>query len=285
MGFRPSYAGRPLQGRERTFTLPPSAPSWYPRTNVEAIMPAVLQPNAAIPITAAWRDKAKRSLTEDMTPEGWRGLIAGLLEFFVEEAQEPEHAEDALALDRESIKSKDVDGRLHVADVPLCRESVDDYLGSEIPGYRKLGLEAGKKYALWRPAEELQKALPSINGIPVLRKHVATSAADHKSKDTIGSTGTGARWDPPFIRGELVIWPEQDIEGIESKERYNLSPGYRYEPILEDGNFEGKPYSVKMVNIAFNHLAVVEAGRQAEVAIDSNDELRWAAMERALLAI
>jgi uncharacterized protein len=224
-------------------------------------------------------------LASDMSPQDWEGMVGGLLKFLAEEAQEPEHAEDALALDRESIKSKDVDGRLHVADVPLCRESVDEYLGSEIPGYKKLGLEAGKKYALWRPAEELQKALPSINGIPVLRKHVATSAADHKSKDTIGSTGTGARWDPPFIRGELVIWPEQDIEGIESKERYNLSPGYRYEPILEEGNFEGKPYSVKMVNIAFNHIAVVEAGRQAEVAIDGGDELHWSAIEQALLAL
>lgn len=191
----------------------------------------------------------------------------------------------ALALDRESIKSKDVDGRLHVADVPLCRESVDPYKGSEIPGYRKLGLDPEKIYRLWRPADELEKAIGTINGIPVLRKHVATSAADHKSRDTIGATGTNARWDPPFIRGELVIWPAEDIEGIENKDKYNLSPGYRYEPVMEVGDFAGEHFDGKMTKLAFNHIAVVEVGRQAEVAIDSKEELRWAAIERALLAI
>jgi hypothetical protein len=40
-----------------------------------------------------------------------------------------------------------------------------------------------------------------------------------------------------------------------------------------------------MTKIAFNHVAVVEHGRQSEVAIDSVEELRWAKIERALLAI
>jgi ADP-ribose pyrophosphatase YjhB (NUDIX family) len=197
-----------------------------------------------------------------------------------------EFAEDAaLALDRESVRTKDIDGRLHVADVPLCRESVDPYKGSEIPGYRKLGLDAEKIYHLWRPADELEKALPTIGGIPVLRKHVATSAEDHKGRDTIGAVGTNARWEAPFIVGEIVIWPAEDIKGIESKEKYNLSPGYRYEPLMEVGDFNGTAFDGKMTKIVFNHLAVVENGRQAEVAIDSVEELRWAKIERALLAI
>jgi 8-oxo-dGTP pyrophosphatase MutT (NUDIX family) len=224
-------------------------------------------------------------VAQDMSPEDWQGMVGGLLKFLAEEAQEPEHAEDALALDRESIKMKDVDGRLHVADVPLCRESVDEYKGSEIPGCVRLGLDPEKIYRLWRPAEELQKALPTINGIPVLRKHVATSAADHKSSHTIGAVGTNARWEPPFIRGDIVIWPEADIKGIESKDKAALSPGYRYEPIMEVGDFAGQHYDGKMTKIVFNHEAVVENGRQAEVGIDSDDELRWAAVERALLAI
>jgi len=195
-------------------------------------------------------------------------------------------AEDtAFALDRESVRTKDVDGRLHVADVPLCRESVDPYKGSEIPGCKRLGLDPEKIYHLWRPAEELEKAVPTIRGIPVLRKHVATSAADHKSSDVIGAIGTNARWEAPFIIGELVIWPAKDIAGIETKEKYNLSPGYRYEPIMEVGNFNGTAYDGKMTKIVFNHEAVVEHGRQAEVAIDSVEELRWAKIERALLSI
>lgn len=195
------------------------------------------------------------------------------------------HDEAALAQDRESVRTKDVDGRLHVADVPLCRESVDPYKGSEIPGCKRLGLDPEKIYRLWRPAEELEKAVPTICGIPVLRKHVATSAADHKTGEVIGAVGTNARWEAPFIVGELVIWPAKDIKGIETKEKYNLSPGYRYTPVMEVGNFNGTAYDGKMTEIIFNHEAVVENGRQAEVAIDSVEELRWAKIERALLAI
>jgi len=240
--------------------------------------PMTTAPNAALPITG-WREKAKRALTEDMTPEAWRGLVEGLLEFLAEEAAEPEHAED------ESMKEKDIDGRLHVQDVPLCRESVDPYKGSEIPGYRKLGLEPDKIYRLWRPAEELEKAVATINGIPVLRKHVATSAADHKFRDTIGTTGTAARWEAPFIKDELVIWAAPDIELIENREKFALSPGYRYEPVMENGDFEGQHYDGRMTKIVFNHVAVVEHGRQAEVAIDSADELQWRAIERAITAL
>jgi hypothetical protein len=204
-----------------------------------------------------------------------------------DEAMKGLEVEDAatLALDRESVRTKDVDGRLHVADVPLCRESVDPYKGSEVPGYRKLGLDPEKIYHLWRPAEELEKALPTISGIPVLRKHVATSAEDHKSKDTIGAVGTSARWEAPFIVGELVIWPAEDIELIENKEKFSLSPGYRYVPVMEVGNFNGTAYDGKMTAIQFNHLAVVSAGRQSEVAIDSSEELQWSKLEAALLAL
>ncbi len=398
-------------------------------------------PNAAIP--PAWRAKAKRALTGDMRPEDWRHLISGLLEFFGEESEEPEHAEDAakpktlyvrrplknaadvvawarkagfsktltpadmhvtlahsktpvdwskitpdatmtaaddgsarsieklgdkgavvlrftadnlskrwkdlkdagavwdfpsykphvtltyegadidlskikpfseplefgpeifeevdegwadkikhagdaalvLAQDR-SIKEPDVDGRLHVTGCNICRESVDGYKGSEIPGFASLGLEADIIYQVYRPAEELEKAVETANGIPVLREHKPTSATDHKFWDTIGATGTTARWEPPFIVNDLAIWPAPDIKGIETKEKFNLSPGYRYVPTLQNGEFEGKKFQVRMTKIAFNHIAVVSVGRQGpEVAIDSALELQWALVENAILGL
>ena len=52
-------------------------------------------PNAALPIAVRKRAKDAISGTTDMTPEDWRGLVGGLLEFFAEEAEEPEHAADA----------------------------------------------------------------------------------------------------------------------------------------------------------------------------------------------
>jgi hypothetical protein len=272
-------------------------------------------PNSGIPVTAAWRKKAKDALTADMKPEDWRGLISGLLEFLGEEAEEPEHADDCvmdagLALDEsvrtedvdgrmrvivikgrllafdKSTKERDIDGRLHVADASICLECVSDYLGKEVPGYQDLGLDPEKIYQLYRPGEELEKAVATANGIPVLRRHVETSADDHKYWDTIGATGTNAKWESPIIKNDLVIWPNEDIAGIDSKSKTGLSPGYHYVPVLEDGVFKGKPYQIRMKDIYFNHLAVVEEGRQGpRIVIDSAADLGWAAVEQAILSL
>jgi Uncharacterized protein conserved in bacteria (DUF2213)/ADP-ribosyltransferase exoenzyme len=57
-------------------------------------MPALsTMPNAALP--TGLRKKATDAVAgADMAPEDWRGLVGGLLEFFKEEAAEPEHAQD-----------------------------------------------------------------------------------------------------------------------------------------------------------------------------------------------
>lgn len=225
-------------------------------------------------------------MSSDMKPEDWKALEAGLSKFLKEEEAEPEHAED-MARD-ESVKMPDVDGRLHVTGANICMESISPYRGSEIPGWDAMGLKADEIYQVYRPASELQKAetIASANGIPLMRKHVATSAEDHKYWDTVGSTGTTAVWQAPYIVNDLAVWPAEDIEGIENKKKTQLSPGYRYTPVKEDGSFDGKKYQVRMTNIIFNHVAIVTTGRQGpDVAIDSAIELQWAAIETALLAL
>ena len=52
--------------------------------------PLATSPNAGVPLASTTLKKAK-----DMTPKDWGGLFGGLAKFFGEEAQEPEHAEDA----------------------------------------------------------------------------------------------------------------------------------------------------------------------------------------------
>lgn len=185
-------------------------------------------------------------------------------------------------------KELDIDGRMHVSDANVCMESVSPYRGSEVPGWESLGLKADETYQVYRPGDELKKpeTVASANGIPLLRRHVAVSAEDHKHMDTIGTTGTNARWEAPFIKNDLAVWTANDIEGIESKEKFHMSPGYRYTPVLENGTFEGKNYQLKMTNVIFNHVAVVETGRQGpDVAIDSAVELQWLAIEKAILSL
>jgi len=189
-----------------------------------------------------------------------------------------------LALDRDSVRQKDKDGRLHIAVANICKACISPYKGDEIPGYKELGLDPDKIYQMLRPPEELEKATPSVNGVQILRKHIPVSVDDHKPWDVAGAVGTTATFDDPYIKNGLTIWAADDINGIESGEKRELSPGYHYKPIMEPGKFNGEPYDGRMTDIVFNHLALVEDGRQGTDIIvgDNSVELQWAIIEDAL---
>jgi 8-oxo-dGTP pyrophosphatase MutT (NUDIX family) len=171
----------------------------------------------------------------------------------------------------------DHDGRLHVEDVNICREGISPYVGHEVPNWEKLGLEPDKIYKFYRPGDELKKAFDSSNGIPVLRRHKAVSAKDHDHWETVGSIGTRGAWDDPFVKNDISVWPAADIEGVESKKKTELSPGYHYKPVMEPGTFDGEDFDGRMTDIKFNHVAIVETGRQGpEITIgDSADDVLW----------
>ena len=118
-----------------------------------------------------------------------------------------------------------------------------------------------------------------------MRQHIPVDADDHQPWDVAGAVGTTARWDDPYIKNGLTIWVAEDIEGIESKQKYELSPGYFYKAVMEPGVFNGEPYHGKMVDIKFNHLAIVVQGRQGpSVSIgDSAEEMQWAMLENAII--
>jgi hypothetical protein len=405
-------------------------------------------PNAALPIAVRKRAKDAISGTTDMTPEDWRGLVGGLLEFFAEEAEEPEHAADAApktlyvnrplknaapfiewakaagfaktltasdmhvtvafskapvqwpekldndvtassggraikqfgegavvltfegpdlvqrwddlkgmgatwdhptyqphitityepgdvdiskvepyvgplefgpekfaevdtgwkdkvehtgAQDRmvrsrlplvfdKSVRSYDDEERLHIEETNICKACVSPYKGDEIPGWdpetkiHALGLDPDRIYQLLRPPEELERAAPTINGIQLMRKHIPVSADDHQPWDVIGSVGTTARWDDPYIKNGLTVWVAEDIDGVEKKKKFELSPGYSYVPVMAPGVFNGESFDGRMTQIKFNHLAVVDEGRQGpEICIgDTYEDMQWNLIESAL---
>jgi hypothetical protein len=222
-------------------------------------------PNAGIP--AALRKRAQDALTaDDMAPEDWKGLIDGLLKFFAEEKEEPEHrgATDSaltLALDRDSVREYDRDGRLRVAKTHVSKANVCPYRGSEIPGYEQLGLDPDKIYNLLRHPDELKKAAPTLNGVPLLRKHVPVNADDHQPDEVVGSLGTDADFDGEYLDNSIFVNSREAIQGIESGRKRELSAGYHYKPDMTPGNFGGNDYDGVMRDIVFNHVALVEDGR------------------------
>lgn len=173
-------------------------------------------------------------------------------------------AQDAaieLAFDRASVRSIDVDGRMHVAVTNISRACVNPYYGREIPGGDELGLEPDKIYMLLRDPEELAKAAATSNNIQLLEIHEAVNAADPKQELTIGSTGTDGVFESPYLQNSLVVWDAKAIRRIERGETQELSCGYHYRPDMTSGVYEGEGYDGVMRDIIFNHIALVEKGR------------------------
>jgi hypothetical protein len=52
-------------------------------------------------------------------------------------------------------RTDDADGRLHVSATPIRKANISSYLGREIPGHKRLRLQPGKLYRLWRDPKEL----------------------------------------------------------------------------------------------------------------------------------
>ena len=170
-------------------------------------------------------------------------------------------AQYAMALDRASVRSMDLDGRMHIATSNISKANVCGYMGREIPGAEKLGLDMGRTYQLLRDPEELKKAAHTFNNVPLLDEHIPVSADEpHKSK-VVGSTGTDAEFDGEYLKNSLVVWDSGAIAGINTGEQKELSAAYRYVADMTPGVYQGVPYDGVMRQIVGNHVALVQVGR------------------------
>lgn len=182
---------------------------------------------------------------------------------------------ERLAFDRATLRTIDVDGRMHVKVSHISKAAVNPYLGEEIPNHEQLGLDPKRVYMLLRDPAELEKAAPTFNNIPLLSKHVPVSADDHQPDLVVGSLGTDAEFNKPYLDNSLVIWEAIAIAGVNSKEQAEISCAYRYTPVMDSGTYEGEHYDGMMTNIIGNHAALVVNGRAGSdvVVSDSADVL------------
>lgn len=167
-----------------------------------------------------------------------------------------------MAFDRQSARSIDVDGRLHVAKTNISKAMVSPYYGREIPGYQALGLDGDKVYRLYRDPEELAKGAATFNNLPILNKHIPVTVDEPQKNNVVGSIGSDVAYDAPYLQASLCIWDSSAIAGVETEQQCELSCGYRYDPDMTPGTTpDGEPYDGVMRNIRGNHLALVEVGR------------------------
>lgn len=168
-----------------------------------------------------------------------------------------------IAMDRAaSVRSIDANGFLHVDVSNISKANVCPYMGREIPDSQALGLDPDKVYYLYREPEELARAAATFNNVPLLSEHLPVVPDDLPEELIIGSTGTDAAFEAPYLRNSLVVWCARHQRAIESEQQRELSCGYRYRADMTPGTTaDGLRYDGVMRDIIGNHVALVVEGR------------------------
>lgn len=181
----------------------------------------------------------------------------------------------AMAFDRASVRRLDKDGRLHIEITNISKANICPYIGKEIPGYKALGLDPDKIYQMYRDPEELAKGAATFNNLPVLSEHIPVTSWDHRPDLVIGSTGTDAVFEAPFLRNSMVFWVMDEILQIEDQSKEEISSAYRYRADMIPGNIDGVMFDGVMRDIIGNHVALVPDGRAGDDVVvgDSTKEL------------
>jgi len=166
-----------------------------------------------------------------------------------------------LAFDASTKRRFDDNGFLHVDGCHITKEQVAPYYGFEIPDFERFGLDPKKIYYGYRSAEELQKGLSTFNGLPLLLHHHPESAEEPQKEYRVGSVGTSAVWNAPYIDNVLSITDKTGIKAVQDGTCRQISSAYQYDPDFTKGEFDGQAYDFVMRNIRGNHVALVEEGR------------------------
>jgi 8-oxo-dGTP pyrophosphatase MutT (NUDIX family) len=190
-----------------------------------------------------------------------------------------------LAFDREPDEQNQVvDGfeRLHVKRVPITKACVNPYYGREIPKGRELGLEPDKVYRLLRDPKEIEKGASTSHNVPLLSKHVPHSADQHDGDITVGTVGSEAEYEHPYLYNSLAVWSRAGRDYAEGDQK-ELSSAYAYDADMTPGEFEGEPYDGVMRNLKWNHVCLVKKGRAgSDIALD--EELKPLPTETSQMA-
>ena len=161
----------------------------------------------------------------------------------------------------ETARTFDENGYLHVSTSNITKEQVVPYVGDTIPGWRDLGLNPKKVYQIYRPADEIEKAAETFNGLPLSLDHWEMDAQNMPKDKIVGSLGTDASFDAPYLKNSLTVTDADAIKRIQNGEFRDLSAGYLCDVVMEPGMFDGKSYDGRMKNIRGNHVALVREGR------------------------
>lgn len=194
------------------------------------------------------------------------------------------NAAQLLAMDDGENRTFDRDGRMHVKTSNISKANVCDYLGREIPKGGELGLDPNKKYKLLRDPEELAKGASTFNNLPILAAHVPVTAMDHQPHLIIGTTGTDASYEHPYLKNSTAFWAGGAIHAIDSEAMRDLSSAYHFRADMTPGEYEGEAYDGVMRDIVGNHVALVRKGRAGDDVVVGDSKPEELYMTKAVLS-
>lgn len=190
-----------------------------------------------------------------------------------------------LAFDRSSVRSLDKFGRLHVEASNISKATVNPYFGREIPDWQRLGLSPTRVYNMLRDPDELAKAAPTFNNLPILDQHIPAMAADTAKNGwrhaVVGTTGTDSVFDDGYLKNSLSVWVKPSVDRINDNSQRELSSAYAYDADMTGGTYQGLRFDGIMRNIVGNHVALVKLGRAGRDVIvgDANLEIEPVALK------
>lgn len=163
----------------------------------------------------------------------------------------------------DTARHKDSNGYMHVDKSNITKEQVAPYMGNSIPEWQELGLDPKKVYNIYRPAEELEKAVPTFNGLPLMLEHwdMDADTIGNVKEHVVGSLGTDANYEAPYLTNSITITDAKAIEAVENGTFKELSAGYTCKLDMTGGIFDGQAYDGVMREIKGNHVALVPEGR------------------------
>lgn len=184
-------------------------------------------------------------------------------------------------MEYQSARTEDLNGFIEVRGNPISKAGVFPYLGREIGAP-----EPDRIYRVYRPAEELMNpaTVSSFKLVPLVDEHAMLGSEQAgmtpaERKGVMGVVGEDIYFDPPYLRANLKIFGESAKRLVKTREKVELSPGYRCRYEFTPGVFDGEQYDAIQRELLGNHLALVTEGRtgpdvavldHARFALDAN---------------
>ena len=156
-----------------------------------------------------------------------------------------------------SNRYEDSNGFLCIRHNPIAKAGVFEYLGESLG---MTGNDAKRIYKVYRPFDELVKTAKDFEGMPITLDHHWVEG-DHTNPTVMGIISGKVTAEEPYLYADIKIINEEARRAIESGEMRELSPGYTSDFIEEQGVFNGEDYEYRQMDMHYNHLALVEAGR------------------------